>query len=217
MLDALAPQVLTAVKFATYQKVDPVPIKTPPWPTADSVLAYCDSSQLGNALCLSTKRLILGATSANRLGAQFMVGLYWHPWNAFIDDGRFLAEPRNLFGVVGYRLDVRSERFIRNTRPDTARSVGARPKGYTFRGSMYVTPNSIRLSEYVALAPYTIVNAGLSFLDGNGFAGVGGWGIGLEGTVHSHDVFVEVQRTVRGGGYASQWTWSLGWLAPLGK
>jgi hypothetical protein len=129
----------------------------------------------------------------------------------------------NILWTAGWRFDLRREHFVPYAREGAVATYDQQRSGYAERNAVFLSPNTFRLNENYAFMPYTIANVGGSYIErdafhtSRSFQWTWGWGIGLQGMLHNHDVFVEEQKFVRAGGYAGQWQWSAGWLWPLGR
>jgi hypothetical protein len=189
--------------------------RTPPWPLYNSVRSFCTPLARSDLLCHTAKRWILGVSDANALGVTSMASIYVFPHAVYREGEGFFANFVNLAGTFGYRFDARQDRFFSLIKHDSVQRQGARKDGVSVHFSPFISPNNFRISDAVIVTPFTRGDIGLSWLDGDHGRLIGGGGIGLEGQVSGQDLMLEVQRVAHGGGYASQWLFTLGLLHPF--
>ncbi|AHG93069.1 hypothetical protein J421_5534 (plasmid) [Gemmatirosa kalamazoonensis] len=187
--------------------------RTPGWPLFDSVLVGCVTEGRRDPMCRSGERITLGATYSDDGGLRPFAALYLFPHRrVYEQENSFL---QMFLHVLGYRFDVRRDRYVPFVRRDSAVIYEAPRDGWSLRASPFVSPNTVRLGDHVVLMPYSIANVGVSTLGWRRTQLAGGLGGGLHAQLWYTDVLAEAQRLSRAGHYGSQWTLSLAALAPI--
>lgn len=186
-----------------------------PWPMASPVgMVSCENSVVG--VCHSGFRWAVGGTYW-RSSLLPSLGHFRYPHSFYAPGEGFKATLLNYLLTVGWKYELRGESF----RPTTTRGDtilrGPVQNGASFRYSLFVSPNDIRLKS-LKLTPFTTGGAGASWVNvpGTSFehelAWTTNWGIGALVQLPRITAFIDGQRLVRGGDYESHWAGSFGFL-----
>jgi len=219
-----APDPLAPLPEKPLQVLTPMPHVQEPrtyaeyaWPLRDSVSRCCFESTVSEPLSLNARRLVVGAGGPTLRRSSPIVGVFLYPHSSHYPGEGGAADFFNSFTYLGYRADLRRDDFYPITKKDTVTHYGPRRSGYALRISPFLSPNTVQLSDNFALMPYTAASIGLSYFKEDQFQWTWGWGLGLQAQMQSTDVFVEIQNSIRAGGYVNRWTYSTGILLPFGR
>lgn len=206
--------------------------KTPPWPLPGEAkpldCAYVDKS---NLLCFSPARWVAASTIAD--GLYFpVVSRFRYPHSSyFVGESALLTTVNVLYGL-GDRWDFRMDRLHPKEgtkdfgqEPDSRCLSPVYPAadarcGGSVRWNPYVSPNTIRLTDWLIIVPYTVGHLGISLIDrphetlNHGFGFTTGGGLGFQLQLGRHELFWERQFNTRSW-YRDQWITTIGWLTPF--